>query len=881
MPQLPTGTVTFMFTDIEGSTRLLQRVGESYPDLLGDHNRILREAIAASGGTEVQTEGDAFFAVFPSAAGALRAAVQAQRGLASHAWPDGDVIRARIGLHTGEGILSDGNYVGLDVHRAARIAAVGHGGQVLISDTTRVLAESGLPADVGLRDLGRHRLKDIEKPERLHQLVIDDLSDTFPPIRTLDARRTNLPPERSALVGREREAIEGAALLERSRLLTLTGPGGIGKTRLAMRIAADQLRRFRDGVYLVDLSPITDPTLMIGTIGAALMVREHPGRDMAASVSEHLRDREMLLVLDNVEQIVDAAGTVRRLLDTARGLTVVATSRVPLHLTGEQEYPVPPLALPEPTGADPEKLVENEAVVLFMQRATNVRPQMRLSSDDAAAVAQIVIRLDGVPLAIELAASQAKLLDPRAILARLGKALSLGTIGPKDVPDRQRTLRSTIEWSYDLLAPEDQRLFQRLGIFRGGWTLESAEAICGPGLDHEVLDGLARLVDHSVVRLGEAGNGEPRFAMLETIREYALEQLASSGDLDELQRRHAEHFRDLAEAAESELTRQERVAWLARLEQEVDNLRAALDWAEGTGNVETGSRTAAAIWRFWQQRGRLSEGRDRLERLLSMPSPSRDDVRARALGALGGIAYWQNDTSVTRASYQQAVDLARGVGDPRLLASALFDLSFVPFMDHDADRAESILREGLAVAEETGDRLLTADFWTGLAFLEFDRGRLADGIALRRRAIELHRGEGDGWKVAENLIGLAMMSRSAGDVDAARGHLREALGMLSQANDTISMSGALTGLALVAVDDGLPERAARLVGAAARIRQDVGGGIPPELFDRWGDPASEARHALGDPAYERARAEGYAMSVESAVAFAAQADSVAMPERDC
>jgi predicted ATPase len=722
---------------------------------------------------------------------------------------------------------------------------------------------------VSVRDLGRHRLKDIEQRERLHQLVIDDLPDEFPPIRTLDARRTNLPPERSSLVGREREATEARALLERSRLLTLTGPGGIGKTRLAMRIAADQLGRFADGVYFVDLSPITDPTLMIATIGAALMVRERPGRDMATSVAEHLRNREMLLVLDNVEQVVNAAGTVRGLLDTAPGLTVLATSRVPLHLTGEQEYPVPPLGLPDRTDhADPERLAENEAVLLFIQRAANVRPGLRLTSDNAAVVAQIAVRLDGLPLAIELAASQVKVLDPRAILARLGKTLSLGMTGPNDLPDRQRTLRSTIAWSYDLLAPEQKRLIAHLGIFRGGWTLKSAELICAAGLDLEVLDGLATLVDHSLVWPSEAANGEPRFTMLETIREYAVERLASSGDLDELQRRHAEHFRDLAEEAEPQLTRQDRVTWLTRLEQEVDNLRAALDWAEATGDAETGIRIASAIWRFWQQRGHLSEGRDRLERLLAMPGPARDQVRARALGALGGIAYWQNDNTVTRASYEAAVDIARGTGDPRLLAAALFDLSFIPFMEHDADRAELILREGLAAAEEAADRVLTADIWTGMAFLEFDRGRLADGLALRRRAIELHREQGDGWKVAENLIGLAMMSRSAGDVDAARFHLREALAMLTQAKDTISMSGALTGLALVAIDDGLPERAARLVGASARIRDDVGGGIPPELFERWGDPANGARQVIGDDAYEQARAEGYAMDAESAVAFA-------------
>jgi predicted ATPase/class 3 adenylate cyclase len=872
MPQLPTGTVTFMFTDIEGSTRLLQRDGEGYPDLLAEHHRIVRDAIAAGGGTEVGTEGDSFFAVFPTAPGALQAAIQTQRGLASHGWRQGNAIRVRIGLHTGRGVLSGAQYVGLDVHRAARIREASHGGQVLISDATRALAEEALSADVSVRDLGRHRLKDIEQPERLHQLVIQGLEHDFPPIRTLDARLTNLPLERSSFVGRERAVREATALLDSSRLLTLTGPGGIGKTRLAMKIAADQLGRFTHGVYQVDLSPITDPTLMTATIGAALMVREHPGRDMAASLAEHLRDREMLLVLDNVEQVVDAAATVRGLLDTAPGLTVLATSRVPLHLTGEQEYSVPPLGLPDRTDhADPERLAENEAVLLFIQRAANVRPGLRLTSDNAAAVAQIAVRLDGLPLAIELAASQAKLLDPRAILTRLTERLSLGMTGPNDMPDRQRTLRSTIAWSYDLLAPESKRLFARLGTFRGGWTLTSAELISGPGLDLEVFDGLAILVDHSAVRPIEAGNGESRFAMLETIREYAVERLVSSGELDELQRRHAEYFRDLAEEAEPHLTRQDRVAWLARLEQEVDNLRAALDWAEATGNVETGLRSAAAIWRFWQLRGRLSEGRDRLERLLAISSPTRDQVRARALGALGGIAYWQNDNPVTRASYEQAADIARAAGDPRLLATALSNLSFIPFMEHDEERAEAILREGLAAAEQSGDRLLVADLWTGMAFLEFSRSRHPSGLELRRRAIEVYREDGDGWKVAENLVGLALMSRSAGDVDAARVHLREALGLLSQAKDTISMSGALNGFALVAIDDGVPERAARLVGAAARIRDDVGGGIPPELFATWGDPAADARRALGDDAYEAARAAGYAMDSDSAVAFAADA----------
>lgn len=725
MPDLPTGTVTFMFTDIEGSTRLLQRVGKAYPDLLATHHRILRDAIAAGSGVEVQTEGDAFFASFPTPAGGLRAAAQAQRVLSSQGWPEGIVVRVRMGVHTGEGVLSGGQYVGLDVHRTARIAAAAHGGQVLLSDATRALVEHALPGGIDLRDLGRHRMKDIEQPEHLHQLLIEGVPDVFPPIRTLDARRTNLPLQRTSFLGREHEVREITALLEEARLLTLTGPGGIGKTRLALKIAADQLGRFADGVYLADLSPITNASLVPEAIATALVVREQPGRDIVDSLADHFRDLELLLVLDNVEQVVDAASTFGRLIDAAPRLTVLATSRVPLHITGEQEFPVPPLALPDPTGtSDLESLARSEAVALFMDRAAAVRPGMRLTADNAPTVAQIAIKLEGIPLAIELAASRAKLLGPDAILARLGSRLGLLTTGASDLPERQRTLRGAIEWSHDLLDAGHQRLFARLGTFNGGWTLDAAEVICAPGLGLEVVDGLTTLVDHSLVRPGAAENGDARFTMLETIREFAIERLELSGDGDELRRRHAEHFRNLAEESEGQLTREDRIVWLARLEAENDNLRAALDWAERTGDAGTGLRTAAAIWRFWQQRGRLSEGRGRLERLLAMPTATaRSSLRTRALGALGGIAYWQNDNAMTRAAYEEAVGIAREMGDPRLLASALLDLSFIPFMEHDTDRAESILREGLAIAQGAGDRLLTADFLDSIGFLAVFRGQ--------------------------------------------------------------------------------------------------------------------------------------------------------------
>ena len=870
MAELPAGIVTFLFEDIEGSTRLLQRVGDAYPDLLATHHQIMREAITAGGGVEVQTEGDSFFAVFPTPAGALRAAVRAQRAVSKHLWPNGDVVRIRMGVHTGEGVLSGGDYVGLDVHRAARIAAAGHGGQVIVSDTTRALVEQSLPVGVNLRDLGYHRLKDIEHPEHLHQLLIEGLPEAFPPINTLDARRSNLPPERNSFVGRADELRQVTALLEGARLLTLTGPGGIGKTRLALKIAADQIGHFADGVYLADLTPITDPSLVPASIARALMVREEPGRDMVETLADYLRERELFLVLDNVERVAGAAVAIGRLLDAAHRLTILATSRVPLHITGEQEFPVPPLALPDNVrGPDLESVASNESVALFLERAAAVGSGIRLTAGNAAVIAQIAVVLEGLPLAIELAASRTKVLAPAAILARLATRLDLLTGGVGDRPQRQRTLRSTIEWSHDLLAKDDQRLFARLATFSGGWTLEAAELICGPGLDLDIFDRLVTLVDHSLVRTTESRNGEPRFTMLETIREFAAERLASSEERGDIRRGHAEHFRDLAEEAEPHITQQDRVVWLARLEEEHENLRAALDWSEQTRDSDSGLRTAAAIWRFWLQRGHLSEGRARVESLLAMQDGDIDaPVRIRGLAALGGLAYWQNDRPVIRATYEEAVEIARAHGNPRLLASALLDLSFVPYLEGHPEGVEPILREGLAHAETSGDPVLIAQFLRSIAFLDVDRGNPAAAIGPFRTAIAMLQDEGAEMIAADMLTGLGYITRMAGDLNAAKSHFREALQMFAQAGDALSMSMVLNGLALAANDDGFHQRAARLVGAAARMRQEVGGEAP--LIGRWGDPAKDSRTALGDDAYDTARAEGYAMDTAAAVAYAGE-----------
>jgi predicted ATPase/class 3 adenylate cyclase len=614
---LPLGTVTFLFTDIEGSTQLLRALGEDYRDVLERHATIVRQALAEHDGVEVGTEGDAFFAVFQSAPNAVAAAVSIQRSLAQEHWPKGQSLRVRIGLHTGEGRLGGDNYIGLDVHRAARIGAAGHGGQVLLSAPTRLLVETALPDGVAVRDLGIHRLKDLDQPEHLTQLLVNHLDQEFPAIRTLEIP-SNLPTELTSFVGRRRAVDEASALLATTRLLTLTGPGGTGKTRLALHIASRMRPAYRDGVFFVDLAPLTDPALVGATVAHGLGLSEQAKRSIMDLLEEHLESQEALLVLDNFEHLLAAAGVIDGLLAAASRLKLLVTSRWSLKLYGEQEFPVPPLDLPDPGAVgELERMSEYEAVALFIQRARAVRPEFRLTSENAPAVAEICVRLDGLPLAIELAASRVALLEPGEILARLEERLTLLS-GARNLPDRQRTLRGAIDWSYELLEAPLKRLFCRLAIFSGGCTLDAVEAICNPdgGLGIDTIDAMAGLVDQNLVRRTAQG-GETRFDMLETIREYARERLEANG-IDPVSHRHVTYFTSLALSGEQHFLGPGQISWLDRFEREHDNVRAALSRAVDTRHIEEALQLAAAMWRFWFQRGYLREGRARLEQLIAL-----------------------------------------------------------------------------------------------------------------------------------------------------------------------------------------------------------------------------------------------------------------------
>jgi predicted ATPase/class 3 adenylate cyclase len=617
---LPGGTVTLLFTDIEGSTRLLQRLGERYAGVLAEHQRLLRAAFAAHGGREVDTQGDAFFVAFPRAIDAVRAAVAAQRALAAHPWPEGAAVRVRMGLHTGEPTPTGGRYVGLDVHRAARVGAAAHGGQVLLTQTTEALVAHELPDAVRLRALGPQRLKDLQHPEPLYQLVVAGLPADFPPLQTLDRHAHNLPVQPTPLLGREREVGMARALLARpgARLVTLTGPGGVGKTRLGLQVAAEVADRFPDGVWLVPLAPLGDPALVGPTVARTLGLGEAAGQPLRDTLAAYLRDKRLLLLLDNVEHLLDAAPLLADLLAASPALAVLATSRAPLRLAGEREVAVPPLPLPA-AGRPParEELGECAAVRLFVDRAQAVRADFRLTDENAAAVAEICRRLDGLPLALALAAARARLFAPPALLARLARPLALLTGGARDLPARQQTLRATIDWSYGLLGAGEQRLFARLAVFAGGCTLEAAEAVCdGAGdLGADVLEGLEALVAQSLLRWEPGAGDEARVAMLETLREYAAERLAASGEAAAAGRAHAAHYLALAEAAERELAGPRQAAALARLEAEHDNLRAALAGsAAGTGRRAAGVPAREGAHRA--RRDRAQPGRPAGGRLL-------------------------------------------------------------------------------------------------------------------------------------------------------------------------------------------------------------------------------------------------------------------------
>ncbi|HEY7599297.1 MAG TPA: adenylate/guanylate cyclase domain-containing protein [Candidatus Limnocylindrales bacterium] len=845
MSALPSGTVTFVFSDIEGSTRLVQELGEDYPPLLAEHRRLIGEAVSANGGRIFGSEGDALFAAFDTAGGAVRAAAAAQRALAGYGWPKGAEIRVRMGVHTGEAMLAGDNYVGLTLHQVARVMSAGHGGQVLVSATTHGLVGDA-PADgLTLRDVGEQRLKDLAQPVRLFQLVGDDLASDFPALRTLNARPNNLPVQLTSFVGREELAMALAALAG-TRLLTLTGPGGTGKTRLALQLAAETLDQFSDGSWFVALDAVSDHELVVPAISSTVGVKAGGAKPAFEQLVDHLRDKRVLLVLDNFEQVLDAAPQVGQLLRELPELKVIVTSRIVLRVYGEQELVVPPLGLPAGSAAGApltaEEAGRSEAVSLFVERARAVQPAFMLTDANAAAVADIVARLDGLPLAIELAAARLRILSVEAIRSRLDQRLALLTGGSRDLPTRQQTLRGAIDWSYHILDEPEQRLFERFSVFSGGAFLPEAEQVCGSAaeLGIDVLDGLSALSDKSLVRAALTASEDPRFAMLATIREYAAEQLAGAdGNAPDLRARHAQVYAAIVEACADKLTTAEGAAWQERLELDHDNLRAALDWAVASNDAGLAMRLVGGLWRFWQQRGHLHEARRRTDQVLAMAGVAEQPplVRAKAFAGGGGICYWQGDFVAANRYYSAALAAARETGDDAEVALALYNLAFTP-LDYEAGTQDARFKAGIGLSEEAlalyqklGDERGIANVHWALAIGTAALGDLAAAREHAQRALDSYRRLNDPFGIGWGAHMLTLYTVNDGNLDGASAYATEALNTFRRSGDVAGQILSTYDFAMIASRRGDRERELRLAGAVEALGKRAGVGVMSDAFE--------------------------------------------------
>ena len=907
----PIGTVTCLFSDIEGSTRLEIELGTGpYRDILERHRELLRAAFAAHGGHEQGTEGDSFFVIFRGATEAVSAAADAQRAIAAEPWPDGVTVRVRMGLHSGDIESAGADVIGYAINRTARIAAVAHGGQVLLSNATRALLDGTLPGGIGLRDLGEHRLKDLRAPERLAQLVIDGVAGDFPPPRSLDARPNNLPTQLTTFVGRDKELAEAVALLGATRLLSLTGPGGTGKTRLSLQVAAASADEFPDGIWFVPLEPVREPALVIPTVARTLGVADSRNRPAIETLADHIGERRMLLVLDNFEQVVGAGPDVADLLRRCPNATCLVTTRITLRVSGEQEYPVPGLPAPPDTSRlsevdrlnlpraireyDLDTLNQYEAVRLFITRASAIKPGFAVTNANAPAVAGISARLHGMPLAIELAAARIKLLTPDQILARLEHHLALLTAGSRDVPERQQTLRGAIAWSYDLLDDGSKLLVDRLSVFRGGCELAMAETVCGPAdeLGMDVFEGLGALVDQSLVRIDDMAAGEPRFVMLDTIREYAAEMLAKRGETDALAARHAHAMLELAEQAAPNVTGVDQRTWLDRLERDHDNLRAALEWATAKPEPELAARMGFALWRFWQQRGYLNEARVRFEAMASQGWSLDPVCAARFAEGFGGIAYWQADHPVAERWYKEALRIWRELGDKGEIANALYNDAYadiLPLMgltgesltaaqrEPRYDEGERKLQEALALYREIGDKAGEGNIlWALGSYHYFTEGAMPSEHWYRE-SLELHRASGHRTMEAWSLHMLALVQIGSGEYAESTELAREALGIFRDAGDVGGITLILDDLASIAVAAGDAPRAGRLFGAARHLQATSGtmlANYVDEIAEQYNAPS--VRAALSPEDFERYAAEGARMGLDEVVAYALE-DPVPVP----
>ncbi len=866
----PSAVTTFLFTDIEGSTRLWEREPERMVHALACHDALARAGVVAHGGTVVKTTGDGLHAAFDDPLAALNAAVQLQQALADPAATHGIALAVRCGLHAGVDARRDGDFYGTAVNRAARIMAAAHGGQVLVSHAVAALVADRLPAGVSLRDLGSVRLRDLARPERVFQLVHPQLRAQFPALRSLEATPNNLPAQLTSFVGRERELVEVRDALRATRLLTLVGGGGLGKTRLSLQAAAEVADDFPDGVWLTELAPVGDPARVPQAIASVLGVKEAPGLATIDALAKFVRDRRLLLVLDNCEHLVRAcAECAKRLLDAGPGVTILASSREALNVGGERTYAVAPLPIPTPgdrRGLD--AIAGYAAVQLFAERAAAAQPWFRVGDDNAEAVAEVCRRLDGIPLALELAAARLRSLPVERIAERLSDRFRLLTGGDRTALPRQQTLRALIDWSHDLLDERERALFGRLAVFAGGFTLEAAESVGAGGAIAvaDVLDLLARLVEKSLVMLDAGGE---RYRMLETVRQYAEERLAAAEDeMRAARSRHLGYCVALAETARPMLYGPDQAAWLRRLDAERENLLAAHAWCDHDADgAQRDLRLVVATKPYWLNRGLVRLARGITVQALARPGArARDRARSTVLFDLGQYDFATGDYASARQCLEESVAIARELGDRGRVGAALQPLGMVLLEQGDHAAARGCLVEALAYSRESGNLREVAAALTALAHVDRMEGVIDAAEAHYAEALALVRGLGDTASIAITLLNLAMVSIARGRPEGAGGMLVEAAAIVAETGSRRIGQSVLDIAAGLAAARGRWERAARLFGAADALALQMA--IPRE-------PADEAfllplriatRAALAPAALAAAESAGGALDYGDAMA---------------
>jgi predicted ATPase/class 3 adenylate cyclase len=865
---VPTAVATFLFTDIEGSTRLWEQEPERMRTALARHDALARASVEAHRGILVKTMGDGVHAVFDDALDAVRATLALQQALADPTATGGLPLRVRCGLHLGTVERRDNDYFGTPVNRTARIMAAAHGGQMLVSKAVADAIGSRLPDGVSLRDLGAVRLRDLTSPEHVYQIVHPDLRRDFPALRSLESTPNNLPQQVTSFIGRERELAEVKALLGRTRLLTLLGVGGLGKTRLSLQAAVEVIDDYPDGAWFVELAPLADPRLAAQAVASVLGVKEDAGRPVSEALANFCRDRRLLLILDNCEHLIQACAELAAgLLRTAAHVTILASSREALHVPGETSYQVPPLAAPDPQRpATPGALVQFEAVRLFVDRAQAAQQAFAITDSNAPAVAAICTRLDGIPLALELAAARVRSLPVEKIAERLSDRFRLLTGGSRTALPRQQTLRALIDWSYDLLVDEERALLRRLAVFAGGFTLEAVEVL-GAGAQADeamVLDLLARLVEKSLVALEAQGE---RYRLLETVRQYAQEHLLESGEADDARARHFEFYLALAERARPELVGADQAVWLARLDVERENLMAAHAWCdEAPQGGPLGLRLVSALRRYWIVRGLLGLGhRVTLEALQRPTAQARDAARCRALFDAGQIGSWMGRYAEARDYLQQSISIARELGDASSVAGALQPLALATLGLGDVAAARQYLEEALELEREGGDQREVAAVLNALAQIHRAQGELDAAQPLYENALAIGRTLHDREIIAIGLLNLAMVAIGRGAAQDACAMLLEVEAIAEALGWRPAGQSVLDVCAGLAATSAQWERAARFFGAAEAQMGETG---------LYRDPADEAfllpliaqtRATIGPAVFAAADAAGRALTYEDAM----------------